>query len=62
MFFTPGTFKRFYDYYRARWPDLPKESKVEVRIVKDILHACNERDLEKIQIDAFFIRIHILNS
>lgn len=35
-FFTPDTFDRFYAYFRQRWPDLPKEPMIDVKIVKDI--------------------------
>ena len=35
-FFTPDTFKRFYDYFRKRWPDLPAKSMIDVEIVPDI--------------------------
>lgn len=35
-FFSPTVFKRFYEYFRRRWPDLPKKPRIEVKIVKDI--------------------------
>jgi hypothetical protein len=36
FFFAEGTFEIFYEYFRKRWPDLPKEPKVDVVHVKDI--------------------------
>lgn len=35
-FFTPTVFKRFYDYFKKRWPDLPDKPQIEVRIIKDL--------------------------
>lgn len=35
-FFTPDTFKRFYGYYRKRWPDLPEKPNIEIVMVKDL--------------------------
>ena len=35
-FFTPEIFDLFYAYFRARWPDLPEEPMIDVKIVKDV--------------------------
>jgi RecA/RadA recombinase len=35
-FFTGPVFRRFYNYFKNRWPDLPNESKIEIKIIKDI--------------------------
>jgi len=35
-FFTRDTFDRFYKYFKARWPDLPEEPMIDVKIVPDI--------------------------
>jgi len=35
-FFTESVFDRFYAYFKKRWPDLPDEPMIDVKITKDI--------------------------